>query len=256
LSAWPAKLSLFGVRISATDYDQAEALVLEAAQRRQGAIVTHLAVHGLMTAARDEHYRSRINAFDIVAPDGQPVRWALNHFHGAALRQRCYGPELMLRLCRRAAEKGVAIYLYGSTPEVMRSLAANLLARFPALRIVGTETPPFGSLSAEESAAAVGRINDSGAGMVFIGLGCPRQDLFAFEHRGTVRAVQVCVGAAFDFHAATKRMAPAWMQRCGLEWLFRLTQEPFRLWRRYAVNNTLFLFYVTRQLLRFSPPSA
>jgi N-acetylglucosaminyldiphosphoundecaprenol N-acetyl-beta-D-mannosaminyltransferase len=152
-----------------------------------------------------------------------------------------YGPELMIRLCRAAEAERVPIYLYGGSPEVVQRLHENLLRQFPALRIAGHESPPYRALTAEEDAALDDRIRASGARLVFIGLGCPKQDLFAYRHRHTIDAVQVCVGAAFDFHAGAKKMAPAFMQRNGLEWLYRLGQEPSRLWKRYLVTNSIFL---------------
>jgi len=246
---WPRKLDLFGVRMSATTYAEAEDLIIEAARRRQSGVVTHLPVHGVIVAATDRDYRRRVNTFDIVAPDGQPVRWALNRFYNAELPDRVYGPELMVRLCARAAKEGVGVYLYGSTPDVAGRLKANLEAQYAGLRVVGCESPPFRALTGDEAAAVVQRINDSGAGLVFIGLGCPRQDVFAHEHRDEIKAVQLCVGAAFDFHAGHKKMAPPWMQRSGLEWLFRLTQEPDRLWKRYLFTNTAFLYYVARRMV-------
>jgi N-acetylglucosaminyldiphosphoundecaprenol N-acetyl-beta-D-mannosaminyltransferase len=246
---WPRKYDLFGVQVSATSYDEAENLIIDAAKRRAGGLVTHLPVHGIVTAACNEDYRRRINTFDIVAPDGQPVRWAINRFHGTHMTDRVYGPELMVRLCRRAANEGVSIYLYGSTPEVVDRLRRQMLDRFPGLVIAGYESPPFRALTTEEATAAVQRINDSGAGLVFIGLGCPRQDVFAHDHRPQIKAVQLCVGAAFDFHAGNKRMAPPWMQKRGLEWLFRLVQEPKRLWKRYFVTNGLFMLLVGRRIL-------
>jgi len=246
---WPAKHELFGVSLSATDYQQAEDLLIEAAGRRQSACVTHLPVHGVVQAVLDRGYRQRINSFELTAPDGQPVRWAMNRFFKTRLPDRVYGPELMLRLCARAASAGIGVYLYGSTPEVVTSLAANLQRRFAGLRIVGAESPPFRPLTGEEDRQAVQRINDSGAGLLFLGLGLPRQDHFAYEHRHSIRAVQVCVGAAFDFHAGTVPMAPGWMQRRGLEWLFRLCKEPRRLWRRYVVTNSLFLLLMGRRWL-------
>ena len=186
--------------------------------------------------------KERLNSFEIVAPDGQPVRWALNWLHRAKLADRVYGPELMLRLCERAAKEDVSIYLYGgASDEILRDLKTNLLQKYPNLVIAGAESPPFRHLTAEEDDAVVKRINESGAGIVFIGLGCPKQDHFAFEHRDRLQSVQACVGAAFDFHAGRTSMAPAWMQRRGLEWFYRLCREPRRLWRRYLVTNTLFL---------------
>ena len=246
---WPPKHTLFGVTVSATDYQQAARAVMAAARRREGGVVTHLAVHALVTAARDASYRMKVNTFEVVAPDGMPVRWALNRLEGTDLPDRVYGPELMLRLCRRAAETGVGVYLYGSTPDVVQALQSSLLDRFPALRVVGCEPSLFRPLTAEEDEAFVRRVNDSGAGLLFLGLGCPLQESFAYEHRWSIQAVQLCVGAAFDFHAGNKRMAPPWMQRRGLEWLFRLTQEPSRLWRRYLVTNAVFCLLFARRLV-------
>ena len=155
----------------------------------------------------------------------------------------------MSRLCRSAARQGISIYLYGSTSLVLELLVRRLIERCPGLRIAGYESPPFRPLTIEEDRAVVDRINGSGAGMVFLGLGLPKQDHFAFEHRDRIAAVQICVGAAFDFHAGAKRTAPTWMQRKGLEWLFRLTQEPRRLWRRYLTTNAIFVALVGRRLL-------
>ena len=238
---WPPKVDLFGVGMSVTDYAAAIECVIDAARRRRSAVVSCHAVHALVTASGDPDLRAKVNGFELVTPDGQPVRWAMNLLHHTGLTDRVYGPELMLRLCRAAAEEDVSIYLYGGTPAVMDRLQENLLKLCPGLRIAGVDIPPFRPLSPEEDRAAVEQINRSGAGLVFVGLGCPKQDIFAAEHRDRIRAVKVCVGAAFDFHAGVKRVAPVWMQRRGLEWLYRLLQEPGRLWRRYLVTNSVFL---------------
>ena len=243
---WPQKYDLFGVRISATNYDQAVESLVAAAQVPTSAIASLHAVHALITASTDPQLREMVNSFELIGPDGQPVRWALNMLHRARLKERVYGPELMLRLCQRAAEAGVSIYLYGGTPEVLSALEARLVARYPKLVIAGRYAPPFRPLTAEESEEVIRDILQSGAGMLFIGLGAPKQDRFAYEHRAHLPLVQVCVGAAFDFHAGVKKMAPSWMQRFGLEWLFRLSQEPGRLWKRYAVTNTVFLWKLMR----------
>jgi exopolysaccharide biosynthesis WecB/TagA/CpsF family protein len=248
--AWPQKLDVYGVGISRTTYDEAVAAILQAALRRDAAIVACYAVHAVVTAGRDPELRRQANSFDMITPDGQPVRWAMNLLYGAALKDRVYGPELTLRICRGAAEQGVRVYLLGGTPAVLAALSANLMGQCPGLQIAGTEAPPFRELSPEEDEAMVRRIEASGAGIVLVGLGCPKQDLFAFAHRDRIRAVQVCVGAAFDFHAGAKKMAPRWMQRWGLEWLFRLATEPRRLWRRYLTTNTLFLINLCASLAR------
>jgi N-acetylglucosaminyldiphosphoundecaprenol N-acetyl-beta-D-mannosaminyltransferase len=246
---WPRKFDVFGVNISATTYSEAQEAVLAAARIRRSATVTHISSHGLCAAARDPKFREVINDFDIAAPDGQPVRWTLKWFHKQELPDRCYGPELMIRLCRAAAKEGISIYLYGSTQDVLDLLSANLKTECPGLIVAGVESPPFRKLSEEEVAASIQRINDSGAGLVFIGLGCPRQDVFAKEHKHEIKGVQLAVGAAFDFHAGTKKTAPRWMQRNGLEWFFRLTQEPTRLWKRYLVIHTTFAMLLTRRLI-------
>jgi len=248
-SPWPRKYPLLRVGISATTYADTTDKIIAAARKKQGGVVTALPVHGVVTASEDPDLRAKINTFEIVAPDGQPIRWALNLLYGTHLSDRVYGPELMLWLCRRAAAEGIGIYLYGSHNHVVKKLAANLTKWFPTLQIDGCESPPFRLLSQDEDRETVERINASGAELIFLGLGCPRQDVFAFEHRKTIKGVQVCVGAAFDFHSGNKPMAPSWMQRNSLEWLFRLVQEPRRLWRRYFFTNTFFLIRFIKQII-------
>ena len=247
--AWPVKHDLFGVCVSATDYDEVVDKTIAAAKAGQSALIDFMPVHGLIPAVQDPAHLNRLNQFDIVAPDGQPVRWAMNYFYRASLRDRVYGPELTWRLCEAAAKNGVSIYLFGSTNQVLEKLQKRLMGAFPALKIAGAESPPFRPLTPQEDKAAVERINASGAGLLFLGTGSPRQEVFAFEHRASIRPVQLCVGAAFDFHAGTKKIAPSWMQRRGLEWLFRLTQEPRRLWKRYLVMNTTYVLLVLREIV-------
>jgi exopolysaccharide biosynthesis WecB/TagA/CpsF family protein len=238
---WPKKRSLFGVELSVTCYSEVVDTVIAAARSGRGGVATFLAVHGIVSAATDPEFGRRVNACQIVAPDGQPVRWALNFFHKAGLADRVYGPQVMRLVCRRCAELGLSVFLCGSTPRVLAMLAMKLGAMFPDLKIAGMESPPFRPLSAAENDALCDRINQSGAAVAFIGLGVPRQETFADANRNKIRAVQLCVGAAFDFHAGNKRTAPAFMQRFGLEWLFRLSQEPRRLWKRYLVTNSIFI---------------
>jgi exopolysaccharide biosynthesis WecB/TagA/CpsF family protein len=242
---WPRKYDLFGVQISATTYEEATELILGAARRHMPAAVSLHAVHAVITASQDSELRDEVNHFEIVAPDGQPVRWALNLLYGTGLSDRVRGPELMLRLCRGAAEQQIPIYLYGSLPPVLDALCASLSTRFPGILIVGAESPPFRDLTEEEEDAVVQRVNATGAGLLFLGLGCPKQDRVAHRFQGRIHGVVVCVGAAFDFHAGTKRMAPRWMQRWGLEWLHRLCSEPRRLGKRYLVTNAAFLKKLT-----------
>jgi exopolysaccharide biosynthesis WecB/TagA/CpsF family protein len=255
LARWPDKVDVLGVAVSPTNYDEAADAIVQAAKTHRPGVISCHAVHAIVTASCDPSLREKVNTFDMITPDGQPVRWALNLLHRTRLTDRVYGPELMLRLCRAAAEEGVSIYLYGGRRTVVENLRDNLLEGLPDLEIAGYESPPFRPLTPEEDEQVVRRINDSGAGIVFIGLGCPKQDVFAYEHRDRIHAVQVCVGAAFDFHGGQIPMAPTWMQRRGLEWLYRLIQEPRRLWRRYLVTNSVFLAKLAVAMCRRRRPA-
>jgi len=245
---WPHKYNLFGVDVSATTYDEALVAVTRAAKAGRSACVTHLAVHGLIEANQDLYFRSMLNGFDTVAPDGMPVKVALNLLYKTDLSHNVRGSELMSRLCERAAAEGIGVFLYGSHRHVVDALRKNLIGWYPGRRIVGCEPSVFRPMTEAEEETLVQCINDSGAGLVFLGLGCPLQERFAYEHKGRIKAVQICVGAAFDFLSGSKSMAPVWIQRCSLEWLFRLSQEPWRLWRRYLVTNTIFLSKLLLQL--------
>ncbi|QDT14135.1 WecB/TagA/CpsF family glycosyltransferase [Alienimonas californiensis] len=242
---WPAKRDVFGVGISPTTYAEAAECVVRAGARRESAVVGAFAVHAVVTASGDPQLRAAVNRFEMITPDGQPVRWALNLLHACGLKERVYGPTLTLEICRLAAERGVPVFLYGGAEHVTPRLAARLRKMFPALKIAGAMSPPFRSLGAPEQAEddrrAVEAIEASGAGIVLIGLGCPKQDFLAARLRDRLHAVQVCVGAAFDFHAGVKPVAPRWMQNRGLEWFYRLASEPQRLWKRYLVTNSQYL---------------
>ena len=246
----PPKYDLIGIGVSATNYTETVETIVQSIREELSLIVTALPVHGVVTASQDPILKSKINSFDIIAPDGQPVRWAMNILYETRLNDRVYGPELMLRLCRRAAREQIGIYLYGSYSHVVDKLRNNLIRMFPNLLILGSESPPFRPLNSEEDRDVVARINESGARIVFLGLGCPLQDNFAFDHKNRIKAAQICVGAAFDFHSGNKKMAPKWMQRNGLEWLYRFRQEPKRLWRRYVYFNSAFLVKIMAKFIR------
>ena len=248
--AWPKKYDIFGVKVSATTYGEVIDVLVQSAKRRRPTTVDFAPVSVLVEAAHNPVFRSRLNSFDLVCPDGQPVRWCLNHFNKVGLRETVCGTTAMLRLCESAAHNNIGIYLYGSTPETLRKLQANLLSRFPRLQIVGAESPPFSALSPEEHNAVASRINGSGAGLVFVGIGSPKQENFVWEQKSRIRAVQLCVGAAFDFIAGTKKRAPQWMQDSGLEWMHRLCSEPVRLGRRYALGNARFVVFLLPEVLR------
>jgi N-acetylglucosaminyldiphosphoundecaprenol N-acetyl-beta-D-mannosaminyltransferase len=246
----PQKYDVFGVQVSATTYDEASEYIVRAAREGRPAVVSAHAVHAVVTCSDDPDLLAKVNRFDIITPDGQPVRWALNALHRTGLRKNVRGSELMLRTCRLAAERGVSIFLYGSSPEVLEPLCANLNSWCPGLKIAGCYSPPFRPLTPDEEADVIRQIESSGAGIVFVGLGFPKQDHFADAMHSRIRAVLVNVGAAFDFHAGKKCSAPEWMQTCGLEWLHRLCHEPGRLWRRYLSTNSRFLVKFGAALLR------
>jgi exopolysaccharide biosynthesis WecB/TagA/CpsF family protein len=243
------KQNVLGILIDAVDYDAAVAFVFERASQKRGAIISALAVHGVMTGKMDPEHKFRLNSFDLLVPDGQPVRWVINWLYGTKLRDRVYGPRLMLKICDRAAKEGTPIYLYGSTNAILASLIESMTMKFPGIRIAGSEPSTFRKLSPDEKTAIEQRIHATGASIVFVGLGCPRQEIFAYELRNNVSAPVLAVGAAFPLLAGLLPQAPDWMQRLGLEWLFRLFVEPRRLWRRYLYLNPAYLVLVALQRL-------
>lgn len=244
------KKNVLGVMIDAVDYEAAVARIIEAAKERRPYAVSALAVHGVMTGVDDDEHRYRLNHLDLVTPDGQPVRWAINLLHGTNLRDRVYGPTLTLMVCRIAAEKGLPVFFYGSRPEVLDRLTQDLRHRYPTLRIVGSEPSKFRTTTAAEKVEIAARIRDSGAQITFVGLGCPRQEIFAYEYRDDLAMPVVAVGAAFDYHAGLLAEAPGWMQRNGLQWLYRLGQDPRRLWRRYLLLNPRYTIRIVAQAAR------
>jgi hypothetical protein len=248
--------NVLGVGVDAVDYAAAVARVTAAARGQQPLSVAALAVHGVMTGALDRAHRYRLNQFDLVCPDGQPVRWALNMLHGAALADRVYGPNLMLELCAAAEREQLSVFLFGGDQGQLDELEHRLKVRFPALPIAGARPSKFRKLSPAEWGELVDDIRSSGARILFVGLGCPRQEVFAYEARNAVSIPTVAVGAAFSFHAGQLPQAPAAMQRWGLEWLYRLVQEPRRLWRRYLLLNPAYLWLLLLQKLKILRLSA
>ena len=238
---------VLGVPIDALAWEEAEARILDWAGERSSRYVVICNVHVTVTAARGRGYGRLIADADMVTPDGAPVAWMLRR-QGFSGQPRISGPDLMARMVEICAEAGIGMYFYGSATVVLEQLTTNLRASHPEVIISGADAPPFRPLTTEEDEAAVRRINDSGAGIVFVGLGCPKQEQWMAAHRGRVNAVMIGVGAAFDFHAGTVRRAPLWMRNAGLEWLHRLASEPRRLWRRYLVTNTFFLWGAFLQL--------
>jgi N-acetylglucosaminyldiphosphoundecaprenol N-acetyl-beta-D-mannosaminyltransferase len=235
------------MRVDPTSYEEATEKVLAWAAAEESRYVCVANVHMVMEAHDDPSFRALVNAADLVTPDGMPLVWMLRKL-GYPHQERVCGPELTSRVCAEAARRGAPVGFYGGHPEALKALVRNLSARFPGLRVVYAYSPPFRPLTPEEDERVTEEINASGARILFVGLGCPKQEWWMAEHKGRVRAVMLGVGAAFDFHAGRVRQAPVWMQRAGLEWLFRLVQEPRRLWRRYLKHNPRFLLLSFLQL--------
>jgi N-acetylglucosaminyldiphosphoundecaprenol N-acetyl-beta-D-mannosaminyltransferase len=239
---------LLGVPVDAVSGSEAISTILAWGQARSSRYVVFANAHVVVTATQDVEFANTVRLADLTLPDGAPVAWMLRRL-GYPHQERVCGPDLTWDLLARCAESGQAVYFYGSTDETLGRLMHQITTAFPELHIAGSESPPFRLLSQEETDASVSRINASGAALVFVGLGCPKQEHWMRQQCGEIKAVMLGVGAAFDFHAGTVSRAPRWMRRHGLEWLHRLITEPRRLWRRYLITNTLFVWGACRRLL-------
>jgi len=248
LSPPPSCRFVLGTRVDVIDYAHAVRKVLDWAQQRYSGFVCAANVHVVMEGFDNSAYREMINSADMVTPDGMPLVWMLRLRGSQA--SRVYGPDLMRLLLAACEEKGLSIGLYGASPRVLDRLVAVVQKQHPKLAIAYACSPPFRELTTEEDARIVADIQASGAQVLFVGMGCPKQERWIIKHRGVVPAPMLGVGAAFDFIAGVKRYAPAWLQRMGLEWLFRLLTEPRRLWRRYAIHNPRFVIFAALQLFR------
>lgn len=235
------------MRVDATSYTDAVQRVLVWADRRESRCVCCANVHSVMESFDDPQFRQCMNAADLVTSDGVPLVWGLRRL-GVANATRVYGPDLVPAIIRAADREGLRIGFYGGAPETLKLLSEFTERRFPGL--VGYQfSPPFRELTAEEDQMVVDRINASGVQILFVGLGCPKQEKWMAVHRQRVQAVMLGVGAAFDFLTGTKHQAPGWLQSAGLEWAFRLATEPKRLWRRYLKHNPRFVAHFAAQLL-------
>ncbi len=250
------KKQIVGIMVNSIDYEGALSRILVASKERCSLTVSALAVHGVMTGVEDVQHKFRLNSFDLIVPDGQPVRWALNLLHRARLVDRVYGPELTLRTIEMAAHNDLPVYFYGTTGAILTNLISSLQSRFPKLVIAGAEPSKFRPIDEPERKAVAERIHASGAKIVFVGLGCPRQEIFVYEMRGYLPMPMLAVGAAFAFLAGELPQAPPSMQRYGLEWLFRLKEEPGRLWRRYLYLNPYYLILLLGQRVGVQFPTA
>jgi len=234
--------------VNVTSYAAAAKMVVDWSGNSESRYVCIANVHVLMEAYDSPDFRSVLNHADLVTPDGVPLVW-LMRLKGQRAQQRVYGPTLMLRVLEAAAQNSVPVGFYGGTPDVLRSLVKRMQGRFDGLNAAFAVSPPFAEMSNQEDADLVEQINRSGIRILFVGLGCPKQEIWMAQHRGRVNAVMLGVGAAFDFHAGVKPQAPPWVQGIGLEWLFRLSTEPRRLWKRYLYHNPRFVALAIADLL-------
>lgn len=247
-SARVARVNVLGVGLSALNLDLAEALVADALESRTKGYVCVTGVHGVSEAQVDPAFRQILNRSFLNTPDGMPMVW-MGKLQGVREMGRVYGPDLMLRVCELSRRRGYTHFFYGGAPGVAEQLRDRLQQRFPGLKVVGTDTPPFRPLTDEESTALIQRVSQLKPDMIWVGLSTPKQEKFMAQYFQRLDATLFFgVGAAFDFHAGRVRQAPRWMQRSGLEWFFRLVCEPRRLWKRYLKNNPLFVLRALGQL--------
>ena len=239
---------ILGVRLDATSYTQATELVRTWTELGESRIVCTANVHMLMTAYDDVAFRSVLRDADLVTPDGMPLVWTLRRM-GYAQQERVYGPTLTCKLLSLSEETGIPIGFLGSTPAVIENLQVRVRQAYPQIKLAYAYSPPFRVLDSVEDAAIVDAVNRSGARILFVGLGCPKQELWMHAHRGQVNSVMLGVGAAFDYLAGIKPQAPLWVQRIGMEWFYRLVTEPRRLWKRYLIYNSRFVIKVLPWLL-------
>jgi len=245
---WHKGHQVLGALIDALSWDEAVERIVAWGEERASRYVCFCNVHSVVTTMLDPEFQTVVNSADMAAPDGAPVAWALRRM-GAEGQERINGPDLMWRYLAMAEKLGQSVFFYGSTEETLAGLRANLNRRFPALKVAGMHSPHFCDSDPEQDEADIAMINQSEANVAFIALGCPKQEKWMGSHYGRVHATMIGVGAAFDYHAGVLKRAPLWWQQNGLEWLYRVLMEPRRLFKRYLITNTLFLFGFARQLI-------
>jgi N-acetylglucosaminyldiphosphoundecaprenol N-acetyl-beta-D-mannosaminyltransferase len=244
------KVNVLGVGVSVIDQKRAREFLFDTVRQGKRGYVTVTGVHGVSEAQNDDALRDIFNRALLVTPDGMPMVW-MGKLQGHQSIQRVYGPDLMLNLCQHSPDAGFTHFLYGGVPGIAEELRRNLQARFPGLKIVGTYTPPFRRLNDNELSDLQAMVRGTQPDFFWVGMSTPKQERFMAQYLSILPEAKVFigVGAAFDLLTGRVRQAPPSMQRAGLEWLFRLTQEPKRLWKRYLVNNPLFVLRAGAQLL-------
>ena len=243
------KVKLIRTWVTSTSYRQFIDRICELARQRQSSYVCFANVHMLMEAYQYPDFNEIVNRAELVAPDGRPLSLLMKYQYGI-LQERTCGMDLFPDILRAAEAQGLSVYFYGSTPEVLQAIEDKAGQQYPSLKIVGAESPPFRPLTAEEDQAAVGRINRSGAHLVFVSLGCPKQEKWMHAHQHRVQACMLGLGQAFLTYTGQEKRLPQWARNLSLEWAYRLYLEPQRLWKRYLIGNTRFLWLATRSLIK------
>jgi|SRR5579872_705135 len=241
---------VLGVQVDAVQIPEVIQQIETWIQRREPChFIAVSGMHGVMEARNNAEFMRVLNSADLVVPDGMPLVW-VGRLRGHRLPRRVYGPELMLAVCDGAATRGVRHFFFGGAPEVPEKLAQSLRDRFPGLNVVGAYSPPYRPVTHEEDEEIIAAINAAVPDILWIGLSTPKQEKWMYAHHDRLHVpVLIGVGAAFDINSGTKRQAPGWMREHGLEWFFRLIQEPRRLWRRYILYGSQFVFYIGLELL-------
>lgn len=241
-------IPVLGAFIDALSWEGALRQIVAWAAAHESRYVCICNVHSVVTTTLEPEFKTAINQADMSTPDGAPVAWALRRL-GFPYQERISGPDLMWRYLAEAERLGQTVFFYGSTDATLAKLCTTVTEHFPHLTIAGTLAPPYSQLSPSEAEMEIKLINAFQANVLFVGLGCPKQEKWMAARRGQINALMIGVGAAFDYHSGNTKRAPIWMQQKGLEWFYRLCTEPRRLFKRYLVTNTLFIFGFTRQML-------
>lgn len=241
--------SVIGFPVSSLSFDEQTRTIIRWAQAGLSKFVCVSNVHMLMEGRWQKEFAQVLLGADLLTPDGMPLVW-MTSWMKRRTQDRVAGMELMMALCEQAQAADISLFLLGSEPEILSTIQQQLSQDFPKLQVVGTLSPPFRPLSIEENAAIAHKVNASKAGLVFVSLGCPKQEIWMHEHRGQVNAVMVGLGGAFSVYAGIKQWAPEWVRNLGLEWLYRLMQEPGRLWKRYATTIPPFLWLAFKQIVK------
>ncbi|MBD3880182.1 WecB/TagA/CpsF family glycosyltransferase [Phormidium tenue FACHB-886] len=250
MAVTPPIQSVIGSPVTALSFESQVNLMVDWATHRLSKVVCVANVHMLMEAKARADFADVLAHADIVTPDGMPLVWLMNLTSAGKRRQdRVAGMDILMALCKQATTKGISLFFLGSEAAILDRMRDRLQRDFPGLKIVGMEPLPFRPLTPEEDEAIVQKINQSGAGLVLVSLGCPKQEFWTSQHKGKIQAVMIGLGGVFPVYAGIYKWAPLWVRKMGLEWLYRLIQEPKRLWRRYFATIPPFLYLALKQIL-------